>query len=90
MRQDSISTRNHSLLTEIKYLVTGFNEAQFLYVSSQKEFNENKVIPKKWIYLERYRFQRKNEVREWPWKKHTPQTEHGPSQKARGTEILGD
>lgn len=34
--QDSTPTRNHRLLTEIIYLVTGFNEAQFLYVSSQK------------------------------------------------------
>ena len=39
---------------EITHLVSGLNEAHVLDVSSQKEFSErDKVISKKWIYLER-------------------------------------
>ena len=38
--QDSNPAKTHSLLTEITHLVSGFNEAQILDVSSQKEFSE--------------------------------------------------
>ena len=51
------------------------------------------MIGKKRIHLERYTFRRQNAVhlkrREWPWERHTPQTEGGPSQKARGPEMWG-
>ena len=51
----------------------------------------NKVIGKKWIYLERHTFHRQNVVhlkrQERPWEKHS--TECGPSQKLRGLEIWG-
>ena len=53
----------------------------------------DKAIGKKWIYLEKYTFHRQNVVslkrQEWPWEKHTPQAECGPSQKARGPKIWG-
>ena len=35
-----IGTRTHCLLIEITHLVSGLNEAQVLYVWSQKEFSE--------------------------------------------------
>ena len=35
-----IGTWTHGLLIEITHLVSGLNEAQVLYVSSQKEFSE--------------------------------------------------
>ena len=37
---DSNPAKTHSLPTEITHLVSGFNEAQFLDVTSQKEFSE--------------------------------------------------
>ena len=55
----------------------------------RKNSMRDKVIGKKWIYLERYVFHRQNEV--WGARglgeKDIPQTECGPSQKARGPEI---
>ena len=38
--EDSNPGKTHSLPTEITHLVSGLNEAQFLDVSSQKEFSE--------------------------------------------------
>ena len=49
---DSNLAKTHSLPTEITHLVSEPNEAETLDVSSQKEISE-KVIGKKWIYLER-------------------------------------
>ena len=66
---------------------------RFFMSRHRKNSVRDKVVGKKWIYLERYTFHRQNAVRlkrrEWPWERYTPQTERGPSQKARGPEIWG-
>ena len=66
---------------------------RFLMSRCRKNSVRDKVIGKKWIYLERYTFLRQNVVllkrREQPWEKHAPQRECGPSQKVRGPEIWG-
>ena len=59
----------------------------------RKNSVRDKVIDKKWIYLERYTFHRQNAVylktQEPPWEKHTLQTECGSSQEAKVPEIWG-
>ena len=66
---------------------------RFLMSHLRKNSVRDKVICKKWIYLERYTSHRQNVVhlkrREWPWEKHIPQIEGGPSQKARVPRIWG-
>ena len=62
----------HGLLIEITHLVPGLNEAQVLDVSLQKEFNERQSDR---LEVDLFR------------EKHTPQTECGPSQKARSLKI---
>ena len=58
---------------------------------SRKNSVRDKVIGKKWTYLERCTFHRQNAIhlkrREGPWEEDTPQTACGPSQKARGPKI---
>ena len=66
---------------------------RFLMSHHRKNSVRDKMIGKKWIYLERYTFRLQDVVhlkrREQPWKKHIPQTECGLSQKARGPKIWG-
>ena len=69
-----IGTWTHGLLTEITHLVSGLNEAQVLNVSSQKEFSERQS-DKEEVDLFR--------------EKRTPQTQCGPSQKARAAPGYG-
>ena len=58
--------KTHSLPTDITHLVLGL-KLRFLMSHCRKNSVRDKVIGKKWIYLER----------------NTPQTECGPSQKVR-------
>ena len=48
-----VGTWTHCLIIEITHLVSGLHEVQVLDVSAQKEFFQDRVIGKKWIYLER-------------------------------------
>ena len=53
MCQDSNPAKTHSLPTEIIDLLSGPNEAQVPGVSLQTNSVKEKVIGKRWIYLER-------------------------------------
>ena len=65
---------------------------RFFMSCHRKNSVRDKVIGKKWISLERYTFHRQNAVvsgSQSSLGRNTPQTECGPSQKARGPEIWG-
>ena len=85
--QDSKPAKTHSLPTEITHVVSGLMKLRFLMCHRRKNSVWDKVIGKKWIYLERKTLHRQSvghpRRRERPWEKHTPQTECGPSQKVR-------
>ena len=59
----------------------------------RKNLVRDKVIGKKWIYLERHTFHRQNVVcltrREQLWEKHSTDGVYGPSQMVRGPHIRG-
>ena len=60
---------------------------------SQTQLKRLHTQRKKRTYLERDAFHRQNAVclerQEWPWEKHSAQTDCGPSQKVRGFKIWG-
>ena len=60
---------------------------------SQTQLKRLNSQHKKRTYLERNAFHRQNAVclkrQEWPWEKHTPQTDYGPSQKGKRLQNMG-
>ena len=67
---DSNPASTHGLPTEITSLVSGLNEAQVLDVSSQKESVRDRVMGKKWIYLERNTLHRQSVGHLRKWERH--------------------
>ena len=64
-----------------------------MWEGHKKNSVREKVIGKKWIYLERYTFHRQQAVclkkQEGLWEKHIPQTKWRPSKKVTYPEIRG-
>ena len=82
----------HGLLIEITHLVSGLNEAQVLNGLSLSSVRD-KVIGKKWIYLERDlhfidRMQSISKGKNDLGRNTLHRQEYGPSQKVRGPQIL--
>ena len=60
---------------------------------SQTQLKRLNTQHKKRTYLERNAFHRQNAVclkrQAWPWEKHTPQTDYGPSQRGKRLQNMG-